>query len=268
MTNNVLVKYSGGSNRRAISLGAFIEVRAAADAAVANLKAAVRSYTDLVRSGVAGDCDVRCVSDCLHLSAVNRLVARIREAQAVAPGALRRLAEVGLDVAVDAETKRALALRPADFVRVDHEWLDTASCAEVEAAARALGVRSPTGKDSRYHVTWLARAGVHGGGAGARPRRVGPRLLPLRGHPLAVAARRRLRLRRPPGRPQGIRPGRRLARRTTTGRAVHRGGLLLYVETNGPIGDGLPALNETGQSKHNPGRATAAGGPQGGQPWN
>ena len=155
MTNNVLVKYSGGSNRRAISLGAFIEVRAAADAAVANLKAAVRSYTDLVRSGVAGDCDVRCVSDCLHLSAVNRLVARIREAQAVAPGALRRLAEVGLDVAVDAETKRALALRPADFVRVDHEWLDTASCAEVEAAARALGVRSPTGKDSRYHVTWL-----------------------------------------------------------------------------------------------------------------
>ena len=118
MKNNILLKYSGGSNRRSIGLGAFIEARGVADAAVARLKAAASSYTDLVRSGVARECGSRCVSECLHLSAVNRLVARIREAQAVVPGAIRRLVEIGLDAVVDAETRSALALRPADFVRI------------------------------------------------------------------------------------------------------------------------------------------------------
>ena len=155
MTNNVLLKYSGGENRRTISLGAFIEAREVADTAVANLKEAASSYTDLVRSGVAGDCGDRCVSECLHISAVNRVVGRIRKAQAVVPGLLRRLADLGLEVVVDAATRGALALRPADFVRVDHEWLDDASCVDVEAAARALEVRRPTSKDSRHHVVWL-----------------------------------------------------------------------------------------------------------------
>ena len=146
MNNNILLKYSGGSNRRSIGLGAFIEARDVADAAVARLKAAASSYTDLVRSGVARECGSRCVSECLHLSAVNRLVARIREAQAVVPGAIRRLVEIGLDAVVDAETRSALALRPADFVRIDRDWLDGATCSDVETAARALGVRRPTGK--------------------------------------------------------------------------------------------------------------------------
>ena len=155
MKNNVLLKYNGGSNRRRIGLGAFIEARAVADAAVANLKAAASSYTDLVRSGVARECGDSCVSECLHLSAVNRLVARIREAQAVVPGALRRLVEIGLDAVVDAETRSALALRPADFVRIDRDWLDGASCSDVETAARALGVRRPTSKNLRFHLIWL-----------------------------------------------------------------------------------------------------------------
>ena len=155
MNNNILLKYSGGSNRRSIGLGAFIEARDVADAAVARLKAAASSYTDLVRSGVARECGSRCVSECLHLSAVNRLVARIREAQAVVPGAIRRLVEIGLDAVVDAETRSALALRPADFVRIDRDWLDGATCSDVETAARALGVRRPTGKDTRYHSVWL-----------------------------------------------------------------------------------------------------------------
>ena len=155
MKNNILLKYSGGSNRRRIGLGAFIEARDVADAAVARLKAAASSYTDLVRSGVARECGSRCVSECLHLSAVNRLVARIREAQAVVPGAIRRLVEIGLDAVVDAETRSALALRPADFVRIDRDWLDGATCSDVETAARALGVRRPTGKDTRYHFVWF-----------------------------------------------------------------------------------------------------------------
>ena len=155
MKNNILLKYSGGSNRRRIGLGAFIEARGVADAAVAGLKAAASSYTDLVRGGVARECGSSCVSECLHLSAVNRLVARIREAQAVVPGAIRRLVEIGLDAVVDAETRSALALRPADFVRIDRDWLDGASCSDVETAARALGVRRPTGKDTRYHFVWF-----------------------------------------------------------------------------------------------------------------
>ena len=155
MKNNILLKYSGGSNRRRIGLGAFIEARGVADAAVAGLKAAAISYTDLVRGGVARECGSSCVSECLHLSAVNRLVARIREAQAVVPGAIRRLVEIGLDAVVDAETRSALALRPADFVRIDRDWLDGASCSDVETAARALGVRRPTGKDTRYHFVWF-----------------------------------------------------------------------------------------------------------------
>lgn len=155
MTNNVLLKYSGGENRRTISLGEFIEAREAADTAVADLKAAAASYTDLVRSGVAGECGDSCISECLHRSATNGLVARIRAAQAVVPGLLRRLADLGLEVVVDAATSGALAFRPADFVRVDHEWLDSAACADVETAARALGVRRPTSKSVRYHVVWL-----------------------------------------------------------------------------------------------------------------
>ena len=155
MKNNILLKYSGGANRRSIGLGAFIEARGVADAAVAGLKAAASSYTDLVRGGVARECGSSCVSECLHLSAVNRLVARIREAQAVVPGAIRRLVEIGLDAVVDAETRSALALRPADFVRIDRDWLDGASCSDVETAARALGVRRPTGKDTRYHFVWF-----------------------------------------------------------------------------------------------------------------
>ena len=155
MNNNILLKYSGGSNRRRIGLGAFIEARGVAVAAVAGLKAAASSYTDLVRGGVARECGSSCVSECLHLSAVNRLVARIREAQAVVPGAIRRLVEIGLDAVVDAETRSALALRPADFVRIDRDWLDGATCSDVETAARALGVRRPTGKDTRYHFVWF-----------------------------------------------------------------------------------------------------------------
>ena len=181
MKNNILLKYSGGSNRRSIGLGAFIEARGVADAAVAGLKAAASSYTDLVRGGVARECGSSCVSECLHLSAVNRLVARIREAQAVVPGAIRRLVEIGLDAVVDAETRSALALRPADFVRIDREWLDRASCSDVETAARALGVRRPTGKDERYHVVWLPEPEEREWPRGARPRLLAARLLPLRG---------------------------------------------------------------------------------------
>ena len=155
MSNNVLVKYNGGSNRRSISLGAVIEAKSVAETAVANLKAAASSYTSLVRSGVAGECGSSCVSECLHLTAVNRLVSRIREAQAVVPGALRRLAEIGLESVVDADVRAALALRPAAFVRVDRGWLDSASCADVETVGRALGVRRPTAKNLRHHFIWL-----------------------------------------------------------------------------------------------------------------
>ena len=155
MMNSVLVKYNGGSNRRSISLGAVIEAKSVAETAVANLKAAASSYTSLVKGGVAGECGSSCVSECLHLTAVNRLVARIREAQAVVPGALRRLAEIGLESVVDADVRAALALRPAAFVRVDRGWLDSASCADVETVGRALGVRRPTAKNLRHHLVWL-----------------------------------------------------------------------------------------------------------------
>ena len=229
MKNNILLKYSGGANRRRIGLGAFIEARGVADAAVAGLKAAASSYTDLVRGGVARECGSSCVSECLHLSAINRLVARIREAQAVVPGAIRRLVEIGLDAVVDAETRSALALRPADFVRIDRDWLDGASCSDVETAARALGVRRPTGKDDALPLRLVPRAGAAGVPRGARPRLLAAQLLPLLGDRPADQEGRAHGGRRPHGRPEGLRPGRRLARHNQPARGPSRfGGAALF----------------------------------------
>ena len=210
MKNNVLLKYNGGSNRRSIGLGAFIEARAVAVAAVANLKAAASSYTDLVRSGVARECGDSCVSECLHLSAVNRLVARIREAQAVVPGALRRLVEIGLDAVVDAETRSALALRPRGL-RPHRPRLARRSVLLGRGDCRPRPRREEAHVQEPPLPPHLApRAGRAGVARGARPR-LAARLLPLRCDPSGGGGRRPHRGRRPPGRPEGRHPGRRLA---------------------------------------------------------
>ena len=247
MSNNVLVKYNGGSNRRSISLGAVIEAKSVAETAVANLKAAASSYTSLVKGGVAGECGSSCVSECLHLTVVNRLVSRIREAQAVVPGALRRLAEIGLESVVDADVRAALALRPAAFVRVDRGWLDSASCADVETVGRALGVRRPTAKNLRHHLVWLPRAGGAGVPGGPRPRLLAARVPPLRGDPPGGGGRRPRRRRRPPGRPEGVHPGRlerSLLKESRTAHAHTRGppasaGRPSFVCRNLPVRPGL-----------------------------
>ena len=150
MFNGIRVKQNG-SIRRGISLGAFREAYEAAETFVATVKAAASSYLDLVRGGVITECGESCTSDCLHLTAMNRVVARLREAQQGVPGAVSRLADLGIEYALDVETRHALELRPADFVRVDDEWLRDATCSQVETAARVLGVSRPTRSGVRYH---------------------------------------------------------------------------------------------------------------------